>query len=184
MGGTRRRRWYVSLAGCRSFRWAIRVVVGWCLSSIGSTRGRKGESEARLSSWFAMSAPIFYGDGGLEVSARRWEGLLKTNTTFIVFVFVTHWLGIPLPGSPWCSPSHSPPPSVKKLTQFPLERGGVRVGGSPRLGAVGTVVFWSSLGSSSNLVPLAFLPPPFLRRGNLSHPHPSGKGRGGCSVSE
>ena len=25
------------------------------------------------------------------------------------------------------------------------------------------------------------LPPPFLRRANLSHPHPSGKGRGGCS---
>ena len=170
MGGTRRRRWYASLAGCRSFRWAVRVVVGWCLSSIGSTHGRRG--------------PIFYGDGGLEVSARRWEGLLKTNTTFIVFVFVTHWPGIPLPGSPWCSPSHSPPPSVKKLTQFPLERGGVRVGGSPRLGAVGTVVFWSLLASSSNLVPLAFLPPPFLRRGNLSHPHPSVKGRGRCSISE
>ena len=38
---------------------------------------------------------------GLEVSARRWEeGLLKMSMTFIVFVFVMHWLGLPLPVSP------------------------------------------------------------------------------------
>ena len=29
--------------------------------------------------------------------------------------------------------------------------------------------------------PLVFPPPPFLHRANLSRPHPSGKGRGGCS---
>jgi len=38
---------------------------------------------------------------GLEVSAGRSEkGLLKMNTTFIMFVFMTHWPGLPLPGSP------------------------------------------------------------------------------------
>jgi len=44
------------------------------------------------------------------------------------FVFVTHYMGLPHPGSP-----------------------------------------------------LVFPPPPFLHRANLSRPHPSGKGRGGCS---
>ena len=29
--------------------------------------------------------------------------------------------------------------------------------------------------------PLVFHPPLFFRRANLRHPHPSGKGRGGCS---
>jgi hypothetical protein len=29
--------------------------------------------------------------------------------------------------------------------------------------------------------PLVFLPPPFLRRANLSRPHPCEKGRGECS---
>jgi hypothetical protein len=43
-----------------------------------------------------------------------------------------------------------------------------------------------SLGDAPNgppipWVPLVFLPPPFLRRVNLSRPHPSGQGRGGWS---
>ena len=53
--------------------WLIRVAVGWYLSSMGGTRGRKGKSEPRISSWFAMSAPSFYGDGGVRCREMRGE---------------------------------------------------------------------------------------------------------------
>ena len=57
----------------------------------------RGESEPQPLSWFAMSALM----AGLDVSAGGWEeGLLKMNTTFVVFVFMTHRPGLPLPGSP------------------------------------------------------------------------------------
>ena len=51
---------------------------------------------------------------------------------------------------------------MKKLAHIPLERGGVRVGGNPRLGAVGTVMFSLSLwGFSCHMVaPTPALGPP------------------------
>ena len=61
------------------FDGSYRVVVGWYLSSIGSTRGRRGESEPRLSSWFAMSAPIFYGDGGVGGQCMEMGGGIVEN---------------------------------------------------------------------------------------------------------
>jgi hypothetical protein len=71
--------WYASLADRRSFRWAVRVVVGWYLSSIGSTRGRRGKIEPRLLSWFAISAPIFYGDGGVGGQCKEMGGGIVEN---------------------------------------------------------------------------------------------------------
>jgi len=57
---------------------------------------------------------------GLDVSAGRWEERLeKTNTTFIMFIFVMHWLGLPLFLS-------LPKSGVKRerAARTPLERGG------------------------------------------------------------
>jgi len=47
------------------------VAVGQYLLSMGGTCGRKGKSEPRLSSWFAMSALSFYGDGGVRHQCRE-----------------------------------------------------------------------------------------------------------------
>jgi len=46
------------------------VAVGRYLSSMGGTRGRRNENEPRRRSWFAMSAPSFYGDGGVRRQCR------------------------------------------------------------------------------------------------------------------
>ena len=55
------------------------MAVGWYLSSMGGTRGRKGKSEPRRKSWFAMSAPSFYGDGGVRRQCREMGGEIGEN---------------------------------------------------------------------------------------------------------
>jgi len=53
---------YLQLLGGMRFRWAIRIVIGWCLPSIGRTHGGKDKNEPRQRSWFTVSAL------GLDVS--------------------------------------------------------------------------------------------------------------------
>jgi hypothetical protein len=77
------------------------VVVGQYLSSIGvrveggvkvnHDEGRGLLRQRRVSTAIA----------GLDVSTGGWEkGLWNTNTTFIMFIFLTHWPGLPISGSP------------------------------------------------------------------------------------
>jgi len=54
-------------------RWAKRPVVGWYLSSMGGMRGRKVKSEP------PMSAPSFYGDGGVRRQCREMGGEIGEN---------------------------------------------------------------------------------------------------------
>jgi hypothetical protein len=74
-----------------SFRWAVCVVVGQYLSSMGvcieggskvnHDEGRGSLRQCRVSTAIAR----------LGVSTGGWEkGLWNTNTTFIVFIFLTH----------------------------------------------------------------------------------------------
>jgi hypothetical protein len=135
MGGMRYWRPYVFSMGHTCGCWAVPVVDG-------GTRRWRGESEPRPSSWLAVSAPSFYGNSGVGRQYRRMGGgIVENEHDFHRVRFPDALAGHPnfwVP--PWCSPFHSPLPSVKKLTHIPLERGGVRVGGSLRLGAVGIVV--------------------------------------------
>jgi hypothetical protein len=67
---------------------------------------------------------------------------------------------------------------MKKLTHIPLERGEVRVGESPRLGAVGIIVLSSLLALLSSLVPPRVPPSSISRSRELEPPTSLWKGEG------
>jgi hypothetical protein len=84
-----------------SFRWAVRVVVEQYLSSMGVSveGGTKVNHDLRRDS--LCQHRISTAIAGLDVSAGGWEKeLWNTNTTFIVFIFLMHWPGLPISGSP------------------------------------------------------------------------------------
>ena len=137
------RRWAVPYAvglyptplGCCALRrWVGPYVLGLCPSPLGYALRRWA-----LSLWHLLSrrggpssSPLFPEAGivgersSVGWNERRNEENEPRHSSW--FVFMTHYVGLPHPGSP-----------------------------------------------------LMFLPSPFLHRANLSRPHPSGKGRGGCS---
>ena len=122
------------LGCCALRRWVGPYVLGLCPSPLGYALRRWA-----LSLWHLLSrrggpssSPLFPEAGivgersSVGWNERRNEENEPRHSSW--FVFMTHYVGLPHPGSP-----------------------------------------------------LMFLPSPFLHRANLSRPHPSGKGRGGCS---
>ena len=132
---------YPPSLGCTLRCWVVPSVVGLCPSPLGFCPPSLGSTFCRwaLSLWRLLSRrggpslSSLFPEAGLvgERSSVGWNERRNEENEprrSLWFVFVTHYMGLPHPGSP-----------------------------------------------------LVFFPPLFLHRVNLSRPHPSGKGRGGCS---
>jgi hypothetical protein len=127
---------------------------------MGRTRGGRGESEPRPSSWFAVSAPSFYGNGVVlvagfcprlcryllrwrwvqRVSARLKTEERKRTTIFIVVRFCDAPYRPPIPWVPPRVPPSAIPPSRELEPPTSLGKGEGRVGfDSVRPGLLGVL---------------------------------------------